>query len=53
MAAEPTMQIIGWAATRTAEAIVGRVADRIAKKAKTRAMAAVRSANRRVRSATR
>ncbi|MGC5796464.1 hypothetical protein J4O76_05280 [Sphingomonas sp. NFX23] len=49
MIAEPTMKIIGWAATRTAELIVERVADRIAKKAKTRVAEAAGFANQRVR----
>jgi len=50
MLPDPTMRIISWAATRAAEAVVERVADRVMKKAKARALAAVRSANRHVRS---
>lgn len=53
MVPEPTMRIISWAATRAAEAVVERVADSVVKKAKARAFAAVRSANRNVRSASR
>lgn len=49
MVPEPTMRIIGWAAARTAEVLVERVADRVAKKAKSRIVTAIGSANRRVR----
>lgn len=53
MVPEPTMQIVGWAATRAAEAVVERVADRVVKKAKARAFVAVRSVSRNVRSSSR
>jgi hypothetical protein len=33
---DPTMQLLGWAASRTAEAIVDRFADRAARKVKAR-----------------
>ncbi|MEG8021827.1 hypothetical protein [Sphingomonas aerolata] len=35
MIPDPTVRLIGWAVTRTAEAIVDRAADRIATKMKT------------------
>lgn len=41
MLPDPTVKLIGWAATRTTEAIVGRVADRIAAKVKARLFASV------------
>lgn len=53
MVPEPTMKIISWAATRAAEAVVERVADRVMKKVKGRALAAVRSVNWNVRSTSR
>lgn len=42
MVPEPTMRLIGWAATRTTEAIVDRITDRITAKAKGRLVAEVR-----------
>lgn len=42
MVPEPTMRLIGWAATRTTEAIVDHITDRIALKVKTRFVATVR-----------
>ena len=39
---EPTMKLISWAVTRTAEAVVQRAADRIAIKMKTRIVRTVR-----------
>jgi len=42
MVPEPTMKLISWAVTRTAEAVVDRVADRIAIKMKTRIVRTVR-----------
>lgn len=42
MVPEPTMRLIGWAATRATEAIVDRVAAHIAAKAKARLVAKVR-----------
>ncbi|VVT20565.1 hypothetical protein SPHINGO391_470084 [Sphingomonas aurantiaca] len=42
MVPDPTMKLIGWAATRMTEAIVDRITDRVATKMKTRVVAAVR-----------
>ena len=42
MVTEPTMKLISWAATRTAEVVVDRVADRIATKMKTRIVTTAR-----------
>lgn len=42
MLPEPTMKIIGWAASRGAEAIVVRIADRVATKLRTHAVAKAR-----------
>jgi len=42
MVPEPTMKLISWAVTRAAEAVVDRVADRIAIKMKTRIVGTVR-----------
>ena len=53
MVPEPTMKIINWVATRAAEAVVERVADRVMKKAKARALSAARSTNRHFRHAAR
>jgi len=39
---DPTVKLISWAVTRTAEAIVGRAADRIATRVKTRIVTATR-----------
>jgi hypothetical protein len=42
MVPELTLRLLGWAATRTTEAIVDRITDRIALKIKTRVIATVR-----------
>lgn len=42
MVPEPTMRLISWAVTRTAEAVVERVADRIAVKMKIRIVTTAR-----------
>lgn len=44
MLPEPTVRLISWAMTRTAEAVVERVADRIANKMKARIVTTARSA---------
>lgn len=42
MLPDPTVKLIGWAAKRTTEAIVGRVTDRIAANVKAGLFASVR-----------
>lgn len=42
MVPEPTMKLIGWAATRTTEAIVDRITDQIKAQTKERFAAKVR-----------
>lgn len=44
MLPEPTVRLISWAMTRAAEAVVERVADRIAIKMKTHIVTTVRTA---------
>jgi len=39
---DPTVELISWAVMRTAEAVVGRAADRIATRMKTRIVTATR-----------